>query len=630
MRKFFLLMAMVAYGWAAQAADPMLVPFGKGGEYARLSADKRMLLRGNYQTGREDTLVVFQQMKVNPLDRVEAFSVSANGGRVLLRYSDRNHYVYTFATRRCEKLSAKGAQSQPIFSHDGNLVAFLRQGDVYLTDLQRGMRETRVTSDGTAAVATGNYVVQAYGTGAYIMFSPDDQYVVYAKNHHTYLYNVKEGWVYDALLPDQDIFITRILWTNSGRDFLVAYLHREQKRMSVVKVSIKDPAAKTVVRKLYSYAEGKYISPENASEMLVVGHNRFVLLENREGFNRIKLFDLESGKSVSTLVSGKFDVTDLYGYDEKTQSVFYQSDENGRENRGVYRVTINGQKTPLAVEEGTNSALFSNDYKHFELSYSNRTTPHIYSVRSAADGKELRELSRDTFSDDIVREEMDFDGCKGWVLYKKGAQKPQLVLSVEDHRNQWMQDIAYYLAGQGYMVARVYPNKKAKGLSIFTVAAEDYLKAAAWLIRHQNCDGKNVFMLGNRLSGGVVLAALLHEKSIISGGVIISPVTDLVSHKSEELEQMLKQEQGEITFDGRVANFVAKAGHMNGKLLLMHAMNDGFFSAENTYRMVDKLKTIGADVQMQVLPASDESMTGSQLQSTLYTNILRFIKLNSK
>ena len=71
-------------------------------------------------------------------------------------------------------------------------------------------------------MATGNYVVQAYGTGAYIMFSPDDQYVVYAKNHHTYLYNVKEGWVYDALLPDQDIFITRILWTNSGRDFLVA------------------------------------------------------------------------------------------------------------------------------------------------------------------------------------------------------------------------------------------------------------------------------------------------------------------------------------------------------------------------------------------------------------------------
>jgi dipeptidyl-peptidase-4 len=51
--------------------------------------------------------------------------------------------------------------------------------------------------------------------------------------------------------------------------------------------------------------------------------------------------------------------SDFYYFDEKTNTVFYQSTENGSINR-VYRIALNGKsKLALSDEIGTNDATFS-------------------------------------------------------------------------------------------------------------------------------------------------------------------------------------------------------------------------------------------------------------------------------
>ena len=277
MKKILLLSICCAWFAVGQAADPSLVAMNKGTDYARLSDNKNMLLRGNYQTGKEDTLLIFNKMSVSPLERIEAFRFSPDEKRILLRAADRDYYVYTFETKRCEKLSNKGLQTQPTFSEDGNYVAFLRLGDVYFTNLNT-RKEVRVTNNGTGAVPTGDYVAQAYGTGAYMNFSPDSRFLVYAKNHHIYLYNIPGNWTYDALLPDQDIFISQLLWTSRNDEFLVAYLHRGQTELSIVKITIDDPISKTKVNKIVNYKEARYIAPSNASGMLMLNRKSFALL----------------------------------------------------------------------------------------------------------------------------------------------------------------------------------------------------------------------------------------------------------------------------------------------------------------------------------------------------------------
>ena len=63
---------------------PVLVPMNNAKEYARLSENKKVLVKGDYKTGKEDTLVVFSKMRQHPLEVVEAFRFSPQEDKILL------------------------------------------------------------------------------------------------------------------------------------------------------------------------------------------------------------------------------------------------------------------------------------------------------------------------------------------------------------------------------------------------------------------------------------------------------------------------------------------------------------------------------------------------------------------
>ncbi|MBO4370327.1 MAG: DPP IV N-terminal domain-containing protein [Paludibacteraceae bacterium] len=624
MKKILLLVLSFSCSVLASATDPCLLPMQKTDRYARLSEDRTILLSGSYTTGIEDTLVVFKNMREQPLKTVEAFRFSPKENRLLLRAADGDHYVYTPETKVCIKLSQKGEQKSPVFSANGNMVAFLRAGDIFLTKIGKGIEEEQVSKDGTKANSS-NYVAKAFGIGAIMEFSPDGEFIAFAKNHKTYIYNIASRLTYNVPLPDTDICITQLAWTKHDNDFLVMYLNGDQKEMSIVKITADKNKDKAKVKKIYSHREDKLISPQNASQLIIIPDKRqFVVLEKSAGYNRAMLCSLD-GSRLRRIAEGKNNVTKVYGYDAKHETFYFQSDALGSDSRGIYSADMQGNFKKIVAIPGTSDAIFSSDFKYLELRYSNRTTPHTYSVVDNT-GKELRKLCQDTFDPDVILEEMDFYGHKGWLLRKKGVEGAPLIMSVVDNRNQWMQDFSYFLASNGYVVAGLLPDPKLTG-NIFVRYAEAYQVAAGYLIGHRIADGKNTFILGNRMSGGVVVAALLGDKSIFTGGIIVSPVTDLVSLQSEELQHMIKEEG--TSFDDHFANIMKRAATMKSKVLLLHSLSDGQNATENTNRLVARLQEIGAPVQLQLLTDSDESMTSVALQPSLYTNILRFVKANT-
>ena len=616
---------------------PVLVPMNNAKEYARLSENKKVLVKGDYKTGKEDTLVVFSKMRQHPLEVVEAFRFSPQEDKILLK-SGAEYYVYRIGTNRADKLSNNGSQTAPIFSPDGNNVAFIRANNIYIKRLQFDT-EVQVTTDGGAEVSNGLHsqkITQAFGNLVSMLWSKDNSSLIYIKNQQVYVYNVQFKWHKQVTLPNfTEGYITHIQWTNSDNDFVVMYLNRLQTELSVAIVNVETLIAK----RIYNYKEDKYISPENASYILIFpDSNEFGVLEEKDGYNHLHVYSINNGRYIYQVGKGDYDVTKIYGYDPKSKQIFYQSNGNGPLNRGIYAINVkSGKRTSIAVEEGTNDAFFSKDFKYFELIYSNVNQPHIYSV-CESDGDVLRELHRDVMDETIKKEFFQFtDSLSGWIIRKPGITNAPVVFDVVDTQNQWKKDISYKLAEQGYVVAQVTTHgfigygeyyKKSTHGNIFKVPALDYIAAAKGLIKSGIANPKNVFMMGNRMAGGVVLSALMQEKTPFVGGIVISPVTDLVNYNKAVVERYMKQHGATAGY--RTNSAVGNAKNIKGKLLIVHSMNDGMNSIENTNRLIEELVEAGVQFEMQLYPNKDESFTASLLQPHLYARILNFLKNNTK
>lgn len=616
---------------------PVLVPMNNAKEYARLSENKKVLVKGDYKTGKEDTLVVFSKMRQHPLEVVEAFRFSPQEDKILLK-SGAEYYVYRIGTNRADKLSNNGSQTAPIFSPDGNNVAFIRANNIYIKRLQFDT-EVQVTTDGGAEVSNGLHsqkITQAFGNLVSMLWSKDNSSLIYIKNQQVYVYNVQFKWHKQVTLPNfTEGYITHIQWTNSDNDFVVMYLNRLQTELSVAIVNVETLIAK----RIYNYKEDKYISPENASYILIFpDSNEFGVLEEKDGYNHLHVYSINNGRYIYQVGKGEYDVTKIYGYDPKSKQIFYQSNGNGALNRGIYAINVkSGKRTSIAVEEGTNDAFFSKDFKYFELIYSSVNQPHIYSV-CESDGDVLRELHKDVMSETIKKEFFQFtDSLSGWIIRKTGVTNAPVIFDVVDTQNQWKKDISYKLAEQGYVVAQVTTHgfmgygeyyKKSTHGNIFKVPALDYIAAAKGLIKAGIANPKNVFMMGNRMAGGVVLSALMQEKTPFVGGIVISPVTDLVNYNKAVVERYMKQHGATAGY--RTNSAVGNAKNIKGKLLIVHSMNDGMNSIENTNRLIEELVEAGVQFEMQLYPNKDESFTASLLQPHLYARILNFLKNNTK
>lgn len=71
-----------------------------------------------------------------------------------------NYYIFNVKNNKMEPLSENGPQQVPLFSPDGNQIAFVRDNNIYLVKLLFGNSESQVTKDGKF-----NEVLMVFPTG---------------------------------------------------------------------------------------------------------------------------------------------------------------------------------------------------------------------------------------------------------------------------------------------------------------------------------------------------------------------------------------------------------------------------------------------------------------------------------
>src|SRR5690606_7221146 len=177
--------------------------------------------------------------------------------------------------------------------------------------------------------------------------------------------------------PEKDQYIPRIKWTQNSNLLCVLRMNRHQNQLEYLFANTTSGKSTVVLKETDQY----YI---DINDYLTFLKNRkqFYLTSERDGFNHIYLYNME-GKMLKQLTNGEWEVTDLYGIDEKTGTLYFQSTESSPLQRDIYSINITGnKKKKISLKDGTNSATFSTNFSYYILNHSSVETPPYITVNN--------------------------------------------------------------------------------------------------------------------------------------------------------------------------------------------------------------------------------------------------------
>ena len=417
-------------------------PLGDGESYTQISADGKQVVKYSFKTGKQ-TGVLFdaKTARGEKIDRVDGYIASPNGQCLLIQTKTKaiyrhsftaTYYIYSVVNNKLEPLSDGGPQQTPVWSPDGNQVAFVRDNNIYLVKLLYNNAESQVTKDGKFnEVINGlpDWVnEEEFSFNSAMVFTADSKQIVWVRydesgvkqysmqlfkgshpakdefatypGFYTYKYpkagednskvsllsyDIKSHQTRTMQLPlDADGYIPRIKATSDPTKVAVFTLNRHQ---DVLKVYMANPMS-TVCQQVIEDKVDKYIN-ENVFAHVKITANNIVLTSERDGYNHIYLYTLNGQlvRSIGDLekpgtrlgADAHTVVTDVYGYDEATGDIYFAALSDPM-NQKVYVNHKNGKTDCLTPKEGWNSAIFSKDFKYFVSNWSDINNPAVYSL----------------------------------------------------------------------------------------------------------------------------------------------------------------------------------------------------------------------------------------------------------
>lgn len=459
MKKYFLLLAAALFAINLSAQDEPkrlslelimqtreLAPSGIRGLRSLNDGERFTQLRPDsinaysYKTGELVEVIVTAQELIPQRDTVPiqmgSYSFSTDESKMLFatntepiyrRSSRSDYWVFDRDTRQLMQLSPNGKQRLADFSPDGEMVAFVRENNIYLKNLTSG-DERQITHDGK-----DRYIINGTTDWVYeeefaitkgFHWSPDGKKIAFMRFDES---EVKEWWltIYGELYPEHhrykypkagednsvvtihvydletgvtttmdvgeetDQYIPRIQWTADPQTLAILRLNRLQNKLEILLSDASTGESKVI----YTEENKYYIEDGNFDDFIFLANSReFILRSEKDGFNHIYLYDTD-GRQVNQITRGEWDVTALLGVDEKNKRVYYQSAEVSPLDRNIYSIGFGGRgKRTLTPDKGWNNARFSADYSYFINTWSDAATPPVYTVNSGRNGKLVREL----------------------------------------------------------------------------------------------------------------------------------------------------------------------------------------------------------------------------------------------
>lgn len=499
-------------------------PLADGISYAAVSDDGRRIEVFSYKTGKAiSTLFSLDAVKGDlKIDEFDGYALSENEKKILLwnnseqiyRHSfTAEYYVYDIFRSTLKKVSENGPQRNATISHDGRMVAYTRDNNIYISNLDYGT-DNAITTDGKVnSIIYGSpdwAYEEEFGMQNSMCWSADDSVLAFIRFDESkvpvytfdryksyceenplsdiypdaysykyplagypnstvtvHAYQVDNHTTKKMDLPIGEGYVPMLSFDGEGKNLMAMLLNRDQNRLELYKVN----PGSTVASLVLSEKSDAWLSPE-AYKMVRYSRNTFVIGSERSGWRHLYEYDY-SGNLRRTITSGEWNVTEYYGRDSRTGTDYIQTTMRGAINRNVASVDSKGRVTALNNVDGTEDAWFSGNFDYYLRKYSNAVTPPVYTICNNR-GKSLIEVENNRgyaakyasapkmefmtvpnaegeAMNACVIKPAGFDASKRYplMMYQYNGPDSQLVL------NAWKMDGVYYVASQGYVVAMV-------------------------------------------------------------------------------------------------------------------------------------------------------------------------------
>lgn len=669
-----------------------------GEHYTALNKDRSMIIKYSYRTGNPvDTLFNTGTARECTFDDIDGYDISSTGHHIMVwrdtesiyRRSSKA-YVYDYDVRRnyLKSMSdSKKKQMIPTFSPDGRMCAYVVDNNIWIRKFDFDT-EVQVTKDGEANKILNGITDWVYeeefGVTNLMAWSPDSEYLAFVRFDETEVPEFSMQMYGSGLYPDyynykypkagqknskvtlhsysviskdtktltppgsEELYIPRILFTNNADQLAVMTLNRQQNVFNLYYANPKSGIFRLVLRdENKAYVDSEWL---NSIRFYNTG---FTYVSEQDGYSHIYLYS-PTGEKLRQATTGNWDVTALLGYDEATKTFYYESAEESPIRRAIYKVDAKSVKTKLSAQEGTNSAVFSDNFAYYVNSYSNANTPVKITVNETKSNKPLRVLLDNArLADKLsgysygkkeffkVHTASDFE-LNAWIVkpanFDASKKYPVLMVQYSGPNSQQVLDKygfdwEHYLASKGILVvcvdgrgtgARGEAFRKSTYLRMGELESRDQVEAAKALGKLPYIDGSRIAIWGWSFGGYNTLMALSTGNGTFKAGIAVAPPTDWKYYDSVYTERFMRTPQE--NFEGYAATSpIRLAKNLQGKLLLVHGTADDNVHFQQTMDYAEALVQAGKQFDMQIYKDRNHSIYGGNTRYHLYTRMSNFL-----
>ncbi|PYX95656.1 MAG: dipeptidyl-peptidase IV [Acidobacteria bacterium] len=580
--------------------------------------------------------------------------------------------------------SAPEASQDPKFSPDGSHLAYVRKHNLYVRPLAGNKGERQLTKDKDENLLDGEVdwvYAEELGVRSNYFWSPDNREIVFLQMDETQVpaYPItdwlpthpkvdpekypkagdpnpgvrlgvvgadggKTKWI--SLTKENDIYIPRFGWVGPGMMW-AQVLNRAQDKMDLYFVDAHSGKSRKVLTETCPDA---WVNVTDDFHALKSG-DRFIWSSWRDGHTHLYLYSFDKQNPLAAdakldrqLEQGEYEVLGVEGVDDDSGTIFFTANKDDPRQTHIFSVKVDGTGfSKLSHEEGTYTANFADDTKHYVEDYSNVLTPPRMSVCAVAGPCHRIFESRSVAEYGLSPlKYMEFKAEDGETLYGQlllpaegtGGRIP-LIVSVYGGpagqlvKNSWGGGTELFhqlLAQLGFAIFSVdnrgTPDRGRKFSAAIRrqfggIELKDQLTSLNSLLgQFPQLDKQRVGVWGWSNGASMTLFSMTHS-DVFKAGVAVAPVTDWHNYDSIYTERYMGLPKDNVK--GYEDSSMPKAAKdLHGALLMAHGSSDDNVHLQNSIQMIDALVKAEKQFRLMVYPNKTHSISGAAARTHLF------------
>jgi dipeptidyl-peptidase-4 len=457
--------------------------------------------------------------------------------------------------------------------------------------------------------------------------------------------------------PEKDQYIPRMKWTNDANVLSFIRLNRLQNHLDLIHSDVKTGKSKVI------YTEKSSTSLEIeaiGNDLTYLSDNkRMILSSEKSGFKHLYVADIATGV-LKPITQGNWEVDDFYGFDEKSQTLYYNAAEKSPISRQVYQIQLDGSgKKLISSDSGTNTAKFSPDYSYVVYNRSSAKDPLTITLKTSS-GNLVRVLEENTKLKQQLKDYQmstrefleiplangghlnaycikpaNFDPAKKYpvLMHVYGGPGSQQVLdSYPGTDLYWYQ----MLLNKGYLIycvdnrgtgARGVDFERITYRNLGKIEVQDQIYSAQYLGNLPYVDKTRIGIWGWSYGGFMAANCLMQGADVFKAAISVAPVTNWRFYDSiyTERYQGLPQDNAAGYDDNSPVSHVNK---LKGNLLLVHGTGDDNVHYQNAVSLQDALIKANKQFQSFYYPNRNHGISGGNTRLHLYQMMTDFLLKN--